>query len=302
MGGSVLSSVRGLLHRYSACRLLVIWICLAVSGIAVPASAQRMNEAEFNRAVQALGDDSPERRVEAIESIGRRGWRHRRAATPHLRRLLRRDPSWEVRASSGRAIGRLSVRAAVPDLVAALRDPKVEVRVVAAAALWRLPDPAAVPALLRLIDDDDPAARQWAALALGVIRDPRAVEPIAGLLDDSEKSVRTDSIRALGRIGHVTALRPLRRFLDSNHPDDEKLEAIDAIASVDSPDKVNVLVRLLQHDSADVRSRTVRALGQVGDALAIPALRRYRSAIRSPAARREIDTAMRAIRERMAEQ
>ena len=80
-----------------------------------------------------------------------------------------------------------------------------------------------------------------------------------------------------------------------------KLEAIDAIASVDSPDKVDVLVHLLDHDSGAVRSRTVRALGQVGDALAIPALRRRRSAVRSPAARREIDAAMRAIRERMQE-
>lgn len=260
-----------------------------------------MNEAELARALRALEDDSAETRVEAIEAIGRRGWRHRREAAPHLRRLLRRDPAWQVRASSGRALGRLSVRSAVPDLVAALRDPKVEVRVVAAAALWRLPDPAAVPALLRLIDDDDPAARQWAALALGVIRDPRAVEPIAGLLDDSEKAVRMDAIRALGRIGHVTALRPLRRFIDSSHGDDEKVEAIDAIGSVDSPDKVNVLVHLLDHDSAEIQSRTVRALGQVGDALAIPALRRRRQAVRSPAARREIDEAMQAIRERMEE-
>ena len=277
-------------------RVGLIALCFLVAG---QASAQRMSEEEFARAVRALADDSAETRVEAVDAIGRRGWRHRRAATPHLRRLLRHDPAWQVRASSGRAIGRLSVRDAVPDLVAALRDPQVEVRVVAAAALWRLPDPAAVPALLRLIEDTDPAARQWAALALGVIRDPRAVEPIASLLDDAEKSVRMDAIRALGRIGHVSALRPLRRFLDSSHGDDEKNEAVDAIASVDSPDKVNVLVHLLDHESGSVQSRTIRALGQVGDALAIPALRRRRDAMRSPDGRREIDEAIEAIRARM---
>lgn len=288
MGGDVRPHVR-----------MVPVICVLFTLGMGDAAAQRWSDADFARALQRLEDESAERRIEATEEIGRRGWRYRRRAAPHLRRLLRRDPAWQVRASSGRALGRLSVRSAVPDLVAALRDPQVEVRVVAAAALWRLPDPAAVPALLRLIDDDDAAARQWAALALGVIRDPRAVEPIAGLLDDAEKTVRMDAIRALGRIGHVSALPALRRFLDASHPDDEKLEAIDAIASLDSPDKVNALVRLLDHDSSAVQSRAVAALGQVGDALAIPPLRRHRAAVRSPASRRAIDAAMRSIRERM---
>ena len=58
-----------------------------------------------------------------------------------------------MRAAAGRALGRLGVREAVPDLIAALEDKSPDVRVVAAAALWRLPDPSAVDPLTRHLAD-----------------------------------------------------------------------------------------------------------------------------------------------------
>ncbi|MEM9074533.1 MAG: HEAT repeat domain-containing protein [Myxococcota bacterium] len=267
---------------------------------ALPVLAQRLSPEEYQAAVAQLADANPEVRREAAELLGRKGWRQRREFAPQLRRMLRRDPDWRVRASSGRSLGRLSVRAAVPDLVAALRDPQVEVRVVAAAALWRLPDPAAVPALVRVLNDSDPAARQWAALALGVIRDPRATEPLAALLNDAEDSVRMDAVRSLGRIGDPNALRPLTSFVSNGERRmEERLEGINSIASLESPDKVNTLVRLLGAEESAIRLRAVAALEQVGDALAIPALRRLRQR-ENASGRRAIDQALRAIRERMA--
>ncbi len=282
-------------------RLVLLCVLGGLVGPDSYAHAQRLSDEEYTQSIQQLGSDVSEQRLEAVELLGRRGWRRRRELTPHLRRLLRNDPDWRVRASSGRSLGRLSVRSAVPDLVAALRDPQVEVRVVAAAALWRLPDPAAVPALLEVLNDRDAAARQWAALALGVIRDTRATESLVRLLSDREGSVRMDAIRSLGRIGDANALEPLRSFVgDSNKPLDERLEAINSIGSVNSLDKVNALVRLLDDDEARIRLRTIRALGQVGDALAIPALRRRRAEERGEA-REAIDEAIGTIRQRMRE-
>jgi HEAT repeat protein len=199
-------------------------------------------------------------------------------------------------------VGRLSARAAVPALVAALRDSQVEVRVVAAAALWRLPDAAAVPSLIRLTRDADPSARQWAVLALGVARDPRSVAGLVGLLTDPVEDVRMDAIRSLGRIGHPTALSALTSLVnDAERPVEERLEGLNSIASLSGPDKVNVLVHVLDDDDSQVRLRAAEALGQVGDALAVPALRRRRQSERSGAVRGALDAAVSAIRARARE-
>ena len=260
---------------------MALAVALGVQLLGSVAHAQRLDEAGMRAQFQRLQSDDPQVRLEAVEILGRRGWRLRREIAPRLQRLLRDDPDWRVRASSGRAIGRLSTRSAVPDLVRALRDPQVEVRVVAAAALWRLPDPAAVPALIELLQDRDAAARQWGALALGVIHDPRATQALLRVIDDPESAVRIDVVRSLGRIGDVRALAPLSEVAkDEAKDDEERLEAVNAVASIDSPDKVNALV-----------------LGQVGDALAVPALRRQRSQERGDN-RSAVDTAIREIQQR----
>lgn len=172
---------------------------------------------------------------------------------------------------------------------------------VAAAALWRLPDAAAVPALVELLSDRDAAARQWGALALGVIHDPRATQALLRIIDDPESAVRIDVIRSLGRIGDARAMSALQDVAkDADKEDEERLEAVNAIASIESPDKVNSLTRLLSVDDDRVRLRVIQALGQVGDALAIPALRRQRSNERG-SNRGAVDTAIREIQQRARE-
>ncbi len=271
-------------------RLLGLALALFCAiGVASPAAAQRMTDEEIAAAVRDLQAAQPETRVAAVDMLSSRAWRNRRELAPHFKRLLREDPDWRVRASAGRAIGRLSLREAVPDVVRALRDPQVEVRVVAAAALWRLPDPAAVPALLELLRDRDAAARQWSALALGVIRDSRATVPLTQILGDTEPAVRLDAIRSLGRIADPAALEPLVRFASNDtRPIDERLEAVNAIAQLQGPNKVNALTRLLPQRNRLVRLQVVRALGQVGDALVLPTLRRHRTTERD----REINAAV----------
>lgn len=284
--------------------ILMMVLGLAIVLPAGPADAQRrrrLDEEAFNAAVAELSAETAAARIAAVDAIGRGGWRFRRQAAPHLRRLIRTDPDWQVRASSGRAIGRLSLREAVPDLVRALRDERVEVRIVAAAALWRLPDPAAVPALLRLLDEEDPAARQWGALALGVTGDTRATQPLLGLLDDASDAVRLDALRSVGRIGDPNALARLREFiLDGERAEEERLEAINSLSSLRGPEKVNALARMLDNSNANIRLQVIRALGQVGDALVIPQLRRRRSA-ESGDLRTAVDEAIAAIEQRAAE-
>lgn len=263
------------------------------------AHAQDLGDAELRTATEQLSDGSPEERARAADLLGRRGYDHRETIVPLLRTRIREDRDWRVRASSGRALGRLAARDAVPDLVRALRDPVVDVRVVAAAAIWRLPDPAAVPALLELLRDREAAARQWAALALGVIRDRRATQPLLTLLRDPEKDVRLDAIRSLGRLRDPGAVEQLEGFVrDGDRDMDERLEAVNALSALEGPEKVDALVRLIRFDDSQIRARAAQSLGRVGDALSIPALRDRRAVERSSSVRTAIDAAIQEIRDR----
>jgi HEAT repeat protein len=279
--------------------LLVVSFCLSLA--ARPAAAQELSADDYQTAFTQLTGTDATARASAAETLGRRASSHRAELVPVLRRLVREDPQWEVRASAGRALGRLAARDAVPDLVRALRDPVVDVRVVAAAAIWRLPDPAAVPALIELLADTDASARQWATLALGVIRDTRAVEPLTGLLHDPESSVRVDVVRSLGRIRDGAALAPLEAFVrESGRDAEERTEAISAIAGLDSPARMDALGRLLDHSDRGVRQHAAEALGQIGDALVLPTLRHRLSSERVPQVRSAITAAISAVEARVA--
>jgi HEAT repeat protein len=280
----------------------LVWSVLVLTLLlASPVSAQELTPEVYATTFAELTGADAAARATAAETLGRRASSHRTEIVPVLRRLVREDPQWEVRASAGRALGRLAARDAVPDLVRALRDPVVDVRVVAAAAIWRLPDPAAVPALIELLGDADASARQWATLALGVIRDTRATAPLAGLLHDPESSVRVDVVRSLGRIRDAGALAPLEAFVrESGREPEERAEAINAIAGLDTPDRVEALGRLLDHSDRGVRQHAAEALGQVGDALVLPTLRHRLTAERVPQVRTAVSAAIAAIEARAA--
>ncbi|MCZ7684846.1 MAG: HEAT repeat domain-containing protein [Sandaracinaceae bacterium] len=234
-------------------------------------------------------------------SLGRRGYPRRAAIVPLLRQRLRDDRDWRVRASSGRAIGRLGARDAVPDLVRALRDPVVDVRVVAAAALWRLPDPAAVPALLELLRDADPSARQWGALALGVIRDRRATRPLIGLLADPRPTCAPTPSDRSG--ASATRRRPPpsgvrgRRVARVRGAPRGRGRARGARRSREGG---RPRAPPCATTKAAMRARAVSALGRVGDALVVPPLRQRRAAEPSAAVRSAIDQAIRDIQARAA--
>lgn len=240
-------------------------------------SANARGEEAFRKALAALKSPSPAERAAAADEMGRRGYRFRKEISDALRPVLLNDGESVVRAAAGRALGRLGAREAVPELVKALSDKSVEVRVVAAAALWRLPDPSAVPVLLERVRDSDKAVREWSALALGVAGDPRAVPELIKLLSDPERTVRLAAVRSLGRLNRAEALAPLAAYLTSGKRDDEERdEVVTSVASIEGYERVSTLVGMLDTAAADSkqRLRLVLALGKVGDAQALPALRK----------------------------
>lgn len=263
---------------------------------AAPTDTKARGDEAFKKATERLKAKDPKERASAADEMGRRGYRFRHEISELLRPLLRSDPEPVVRAAAGRALGRLGAREAVPDLVKALSDTSADVRVVAAAALWRLPDPTATEPLLERVKDADKAVREWSALALGVIGDKRAVSEMVRLLGDPERSVRLAAVRSLGRIGDPDGLEPVLRYLRGGKRDqEEKEEGVAAILSIKGDGRSAALLSLLESAEGDVEQqvRVIAALGKVGNAQALPALRK-RATTGAPEVR---DTANKAIAE-----
>lgn len=239
-------------------------------------AASSKGEEAFRAALARLKSNNAAERAAAADEMGRRGHRLRHEIAAVLRPVLKSDPDAVVRASAGRALGRLGVREALPELIAALDDKSADVRVVAAAALWRLPDPSAVEPLLKHAFDGEAAVREWVAQALGVIGDTRATSAMIKLLSDSERAVRVAAVLSLGRIGDPAGLEPLVAYVQSGGRDDEeKEEVVNSIARLKTPKKVEALFTLLDKSENDPvqRMRLLAALGQVADPPAIQRIR-----------------------------
>jgi HEAT repeat protein len=218
-------------------------------------------------------------RAAAADELGRRGYRFRDQIASALRPMLLKDPDANVRAAAGRALGRLGVREAIPELTRALTDESPAVRAVAAAALWRLPDAQAVPVLVERTHDPDAKVREWSTLALGASKDPRALPPLVAALRDTERSVRLAALRALGSSNNVAALPPLQGYLDAARDEEEKDETVNAVVSIEGSERVASLLALYAAAASDVaqKRRLLNALARVGDAQALPMLRKLAS-------------------------
>ena len=288
--------------RMSLCGCLAGIACNGSARAQAPApdsaAANGQNEEAFRTAMERLKSPNAAERAAAADEMGKRGYRFRHEIAGALRPLLERDPDPLVRAAAGRALGRLGVRDAVPDLIAALDDKSPEVRVVAAAALWRLPDPAATDALARHLGDTDPAVREWSVQALGVIGEPRVTSDVVRLLSDPVRAVRVSAVLSLGRIGDPAGLDPLVQYLAKGERDDEeKAETANAIAAIRSPQKTEALLKLLAASNQDQaqRLRLIAALGQVGTSDVTPKLRAYTASSAPPAVRKAANEAIASI-------
>ncbi len=256
------------------------------------------NEEAFRAALARLKSPDAAERAVAADEMGRRGYRLRQEISGHLRPLLKSDPEPVVRAAAGRALGRLGVRDAIPDLIAALEDKSPEVRVVAAAALWRLPDPRATDPLIRRLADADAAVREWSVQALGVIGEKRATAQVIRLLADPVRAVRVSAVLSLGRLGDPAGLEPLVQYLEKGDRDEEeKAEVVNAVASIKSPLRTDALLKLLAISSQDQAQRlqVIAALGQVATPEVTPQLKRYAAPGSPPAVRKAANEAIASI-------
>lgn len=182
-------------------------------------------------------------------------------------------------------------RAALP----ALHDSAPIVRATAAVAISSLPPSESAELLIPMLADKDEFVRREVAFALGKTHSQSAVQPlIERLISDKKDSVRGAAAVALGELKDAAATLSLAETLSpgfgvatrsSKKSKKEKdlfllRAAARSLGRIGSRVGLPALVAALQDEKMpdDVRRESASALGLIGDASAIPALRSVETA------------------------
>jgi HEAT repeat protein len=183
------------------------------------------------------------------------------------------DPEPRLRAHAARALALSRPAGGVETLALLARDGDPAVRLAAVAALGTMGSPGLAPLAAALAagrgDDEEASAT---VRAIGATGDPRALPILASMLAGDQAPAAAAAIGRLGAAGGASfLLAALERGQASG-----RVEVIDALGLLGSPEAGEPITRELTSDRPEVRSAAARALGRLryeGSASRLEALR-----------------------------
>lgn len=201
--------------------------------------------------------------------------------SPELLDLLENKDNL-VRRAAAIVLAKTRDAAAVPRLLATLNSDDWQLQVAIIEALGEIKPPAALPELLKVLEYEKEEVRRSTALALGKIGERAAVPGLLKSLNDPETQVDSAIIRALGEIGDVAAAPVLVDKFVSNSSYGQFEVLHKALVQIGAP-AVPYLLKALSNikiegelierwSNQSIYIRICQALGDIGDATAIPAL------------------------------
>ena len=200
-------------------------------------------------------------------------------AVAALGSALKTDKAWGVRDVAADALGRLGSPAASQQLLEALgnnEQPWVRYRIINALANFK--DDAGIASKLESVAREDHSyrARASALQALGRLKAPNALETLnaAAKGDSPDGFLRNAALRSFGYLGDDKAVPLLREWSAAGKPTDARNAAVASLARLDKDNKeiTKLIASYLSEPHAPVRMAAIWALGNRGDASAIPAL------------------------------
>lgn len=262
--------------------------------------AQLHHPETFETFLRLLADPNSDIRECAAEALGNLG-------NPDAVRPLLKSLSTErgnLRYLCVEALGKLASTQATRPLIALLSETDENMGYVAAEALGRIGDPEAVRPLMAMANSADKDLRYIVAKSLGAIGSIEATGVLLQLLQDPDREVRAEAIRSLGELADPEGAGALLDFLDEESDPDLTLEAVCALGRMKSraalrhllgllktqreelaveviralgamraPEAVRPIITRMQDDEGrEVQLAAVRALGDLGDGAAVPAL------------------------------
>jgi aminopeptidase N len=196
-----------------------------------------------------------------------------------LGEALKNDKAWGIRVTAADALGEHKSAASAKLLLEGLNtaaEPWVRNRIVA--ALGNFKDNAEIAAKLDSVAKDDKSYRARAAAlqALGKIKAPNALAALNAAVagDSPDNFLRNAGLRAMGPLGDDKAVHTLREWVAAGKPIDTRQAAIYSLARLKKDDKeiTQQISGLLNDTHFRLRFAAIFALGERGDASAIPAL------------------------------
>jgi HEAT repeat protein len=238
-------------------------VLLTVAWYGVAAGDQPPGLAKW---IEELRDPNVKARLKPAEALGTYG-AAARDAIPGLMKLVRLETNYPPSHAATQALARIG-RAAVPELVGALKHPLAVVRFRAAWALGLIgPDAAqAMPALIKALGDGDRQVRQLSAYALGEMgpKAAAAVVPLVGLLRDPAAPVRKQAATSLQRIGPA-AVPALAEALKAKQPATREAAAHAlGLLGRDAKGAVAALAEAARDQHVGTRIQAISALGGIG--------------------------------------
>jgi len=216
-------------------------------------------------------------RADAVQALGK--IKDDPEADAVLGEALRKDQAWGVRATAADALGERGTPAAAQQLLNGLNsasEPWVRNRI--AAALGNFKDNAEVAAKLDVLAKEDKSfrARGAALQALGKVKAPNALATLNAALagNSPDNFLRNAALRAMGPLGDDKAVPALKEWVIPGKPIETRQAAISSLARLQKDDKqiTQQIASYLPEPHAPIRFATIFALGERGDAAAIPAL------------------------------
>jgi len=167
-------------------------------------------------AIKAKFSDSNDQIVDAFVVV-------RPEVIAALGQLARGGSSLDSRANACRAIGILRGRAALPDLIDALRSKDNNVMYESLAAIEKLGDPAAGPRITYLLRDLDDRVQMTAIEAVGTLRSADALPALRGIVANPRNNKAQRA--AMAAIAMMPEMQDRDLFLRELGAKDEKLRA-----------------------------------------------------------------------------
>ena len=162
--------------------------------------------------------------------------------------LVRSDGSMEVRANAARALGILRGKAAVPDLVAALRSKDTGVIFESLIALQKIRDESAAPGVAFLLHDLDQKVQLAAIETVGLLQNKSSVPELTGVLENSRSAkVKRTALTSLAMLPDPKSRDVYARYL---HDKDDGLRAAAAegFARLKNPADLPMLEKAFQDE------------------------------------------------------
>jgi beta-lactamase regulating signal transducer with metallopeptidase domain/HEAT repeat protein len=194
-----------------------------------------------------------------------------------IARIARRDRDEGLRVDAVEALAELPVAAAADTLLAFARSLETsQLRLEAIEALGERKEPQIAGWLDRIARTGDYEARNEAVESLAHLPDGDGLARLVDLANDArvESTTRLEAVEALGDVESPEAIKVLRRIIFEDEDFSMQIKATETLSNLESAQAVELLLKVAEtHKQINVQSKAAEALGNVHEhELAIRAL------------------------------